>query len=142
MKGTGEGDNSGVEYYGVLEEVLRVEYLGKPIKQRVLFHYDWFDPANPLGTRYSRVNCTYEVNHNRRYAKYDPFIITDVAYQVFYLPYPVGVPQKGNWWAALVNTSRVCPHKSNDGEMKKITIWPIEVWCNYLWSPRNWIIIL
>ena len=28
VKGTGEGDNSGVDYYGVLEEVLRVEYLG------------------------------------------------------------------------------------------------------------------
>ena len=63
------------------------------------------------------VNRTYEVNHNCRYAKYDPFIIADVTCQVFYLPYPVGVPQKANWWAALVNKSRVCPHKSNDGEM-------------------------
>jgi len=57
------------------------------------------------------------VNHTRRYAKYDPFIIADVVYQVFYLPYPVGVPQKGNWWTALVNKSRLCPHTSNDGEM-------------------------
>jgi len=32
VKGTVEGDNSGVDYYGVLEEVLRVEYLGEPIK--------------------------------------------------------------------------------------------------------------
>ena len=63
------------------------------------------------------MNRTYEVNYTRRYAKYDPFIIADVAYQVFYLPYPVGVPQKGNWWATLLNKSRVCPQKSNDGEV-------------------------
>ena len=86
MKGAEEGHNSGVEYHGVLEEVLRVEYLGEPIKRCVLFLCDWFDPSNPRGTRYSRVNRTYEVNHTRRYAKYDPFIIADVAYQVFYLP--------------------------------------------------------
>jgi len=117
VKGTGDGDNSGVEYHGVLEEVLRVEYLGEPIKRCVLFRCDWFDPSNPRGTRYSRVNRTYEVNHTRRYAKYDPFIIADVAYQVFYLPYPVGVPHKGNWWAAMLNKSRTCPQPPNDGEV-------------------------
>jgi len=117
VKGTGEGDNNGVEYYGVLEEVLRVEYLGELIKRRVLFHCDWFDPANPRGKRYSRLNCTYEVNHLRQYAKYDPFIITDVAYQVFYIPYLTGVPHKADWWVALANKSRVYSHKPNDREM-------------------------
>jgi len=117
VKGTGEGDNIGVDYYRVLEEVLRVEYLGKPIKRCVLFRCDWFDDANPRGTRYSRLNCTYEINHLLRYAKYDPFIIADVAYQVFYIPYPTGVPLKANWCAVLVNKSQVCPHKPIDGEM-------------------------
>ena len=32
VKGTGEGNNNGIDYYEVLEEVLRVEYLGEPIK--------------------------------------------------------------------------------------------------------------
>jgi len=68
VKGTGEGDNSGVDYYGVLEEVLRVEYLGEPIKRCVLFRCNWFDPVNPRGMWYSRLNCTYEVNHSHRYA--------------------------------------------------------------------------
>jgi len=36
---------------------------------------------------------------------------------VFYIPYPTDVPQKANWWAALVNKSQVCPHKPNDGKM-------------------------
>jgi len=52
VKGTREGDNSGVDYYGVLEEVLRVEYLGEPIKRYVLFLCDWFNPANARGMRY------------------------------------------------------------------------------------------
>ena len=96
---------------------MRVEYLGKPIKRCVLFRCDWFDDANPRGTRYSRLNCTYEDNYDRRYVKYDLFIIADVAFQVFYISYPTDVPQKAHWWDALVNNSRVCPHKPNDGEM-------------------------
>ena len=32
VNGTSEGDGSGVDYYGVLEEVLQLEYLGEPIK--------------------------------------------------------------------------------------------------------------
>jgi len=82
-------------------------HLGEPIKRWVLFRCNWFDPTNPRGTQYSRLNCTYEVNHSHRYAKYDPFIIVDVAFQVFYIPYLTGVPQKTHWWAALVNKSQV-----------------------------------
>ena len=33
VKGTRKGDTSGVDYYGVLEEVLRVEYLSELIKR-------------------------------------------------------------------------------------------------------------
>jgi len=32
VKGTMEGDSSGVDYYGVLEELLKVRYLSEPIK--------------------------------------------------------------------------------------------------------------
>ena len=31
------------------------------------------------------LKCAYEMNHQCKYAKYDPFIITDVVYQVFYI---------------------------------------------------------
>ena len=63
------------------------------------------------------MNYTYEVNHSRQYTKYDPFIIADVAFQVFYIPYPTGDHKKTHWWIALVNKSRFCPHKLNDGQM-------------------------
>ena len=38
-------------------------------------------------------------------------------FQFVYIPYPTGVHQKAHWWATLVNKSRVCPHKPNDGEL-------------------------
>jgi len=69
VKGTTSGDSSGVDYYGVLEEVLRVEYPGEPIKQCLLFRCDCFDPSHP--------------RHHRKYTKYEPFMLTDVVHQVF-----------------------------------------------------------
>ena len=37
VKGISEGNASGVDYYGVLEEVLQLEYLGEPMKRCLLF---------------------------------------------------------------------------------------------------------
>ena len=87
VKGTTLGAVDGVDYYGVLKEVLRVEYPGEPIKRCVLFRCDWFDPSHPRGTRYSKMNCTFEVNHQRRYRKYEPFVHADaVSYTHLTLP--------------------------------------------------------
>jgi len=106
VKGTSKGDGSGVDYYGVFEEVLQLEYIGELIKRCLLFRCEWYDASNPQGTRYSKLNCTYEINIQCKYDKYDPFIIGDVAYQVLYIPYPHDVPHKANWWAALTNKPR------------------------------------
>ena len=114
VKGTSDGSGSGVDYYGVLEEVIQLEYLGEPRKRCLLFRCEWYDPSNPRGTRYSKLNCTYEINIQRKYAKYDPFIIGDVAYQVFYIPYPRDIPHKANWFAALLNKPRQCPNMQGD----------------------------
>jgi len=80
VKGTSEGDGGWVDYYGMLKEVLQLEYLGEPIKRCLLFRYEWYDPSNDRGRRYSKLNCTYEINIQCKYAKYDTFIIADVAY--------------------------------------------------------------
>ena len=49
VKGTTSGVSRGIDYYGVLEEVIRVEYPGEPIKRCLLSRCDWFDPLNPQG---------------------------------------------------------------------------------------------
>jgi len=95
MKGITVPDSSKFDYYGVLEEILKVEYLGEPIKHCVLFCCDWFDPSNLRGTPYSKTNYTYAVNHQCRYGKYEPFVLADVVYQVCYIPYPSGDPNMG-----------------------------------------------
>jgi len=60
------------------------------------------------------LNCIYEINIQCKYVKYDPFIIGDVAYQVFYIPYPHDVPYKENWWTTLINKARHCPNMQGD----------------------------
>jgi len=47
VKSTTAADSGRVDFYGVLEEVIKVECLGEPIKRCVLFRCDWFDPLKP-----------------------------------------------------------------------------------------------
>ena len=107
MKGSGEGgfeDN----YYGILQEVIGVEYLGEPLKQCTLFRCNWFDNT-PRGTRSPKLYPFIEVNATRRYKKYDPFIFAASAIQVVW--YPNGIRDKGNSWVVVPNKSR---HKVNN----------------------------
>ena len=94
VKGTMAGDLGGLDYYEVLKEALKVEYLGEPIKHHILFHRDWFDPLKLPGMRYYKINCTYKINLQHKYAKYNLFILVDVVYQVFYNPIPIGCSQQ------------------------------------------------
>ena len=47
----GDGNLDGVDYYGVLKEVLEMEYSGWPTKKIILFRFKWFDPTPKRGTR-------------------------------------------------------------------------------------------
>ena len=73
LKGTSERDGSVVDYYGVVEEVPQLEYPGEPIKQCLLFQCEWYDPSTLQAIRYSKLNCTYEINSQCKYGKYEPF---------------------------------------------------------------------
>ena len=57
-----------------------------------------------------------EINHQYRYTKYDPFILIDVVYQAFDIPYPSDVPNKSSWWVALTNKPIVCTYMYREGE--------------------------
>jgi hypothetical protein len=41
----GENENSGVDYYGVLKEVIEVQFPSHSVLFVVLFKCDWFDPT-------------------------------------------------------------------------------------------------
>jgi hypothetical protein len=78
MKG-GEYDSNSVDYYGVLKEVLEVQYPGHPIMSVVLFKCNWFDPIPNRGTRVHPQYKLVDVNSRRCHSKFDPFVLAQQA---------------------------------------------------------------
>lgn len=104
-----KGDDEGVEenyYYGIVKEILQVEYLGEPTKQLVLFNCEWFDIVANNGMKIQHQYGIVEVHRRRRYSKYDPFIIATNAIQVYYVPYPEKLKEKVDWWVAIKTKPR------------------------------------
>ena len=100
VKGT-----DGREYYGILLDVLELHYVGdiRPYKT-ILFKCDWFDCINGVV-----IHDTYklvDVNHTKRYPKYDPFVLASQVTQVCYTPYPMKDNSKKDWWAVLKMKAR------------------------------------
>ncbi|KAK6789493.1 hypothetical protein RDI58_013293 [Solanum bulbocastanum] len=97
----GDVDDTGqtIEYYGVIQEIIEVRYLGWPKKKIVLFRCEWFDPSH-IGTKMDHQHNIIEVNHTRKYRSYDPFIIAQNAKQVYYASYPLR-RDKADWWVVI-----------------------------------------
>ena len=77
----------GVEYYGFLQEVMEVTYVGaKACYKTILFKCDWFDSGK--GTNIHKQYKLVEINHTRKYPKYDPFVLAVQVQQVYFTPYP------------------------------------------------------
>lgn len=84
----GEGNQDGEnDYYGVIKEILELSYSGWPYKKIILFRCKWFDPTPRRGTNVHSQYNIIEVNKNREYDRYDPFIIAERVRQVYYAPY-------------------------------------------------------
>nr|GMD52480.1 uncharacterized protein LOC109179592 [Ipomoea batatas] len=108
--GTKETMNSGVcikgtnysiyesDYYGQLVEVVQIEYPGLPVKRTILFKCEWFDPTN-VGMKVHSQYKLVEVNHKRRFNRYEPFVLAVQACQVYYCTYPSLCRDKLDWWA-------------------------------------------
>jgi len=105
VTGTGEGEFEN-EYYGILREVSEIEYPGEPLKKCVLFNCDWFDPTPNRGMRVNKSYGIVEIRHDRRYNKYDPFILAYVATQVYYMSYPQKTRDKLPWWVVIKSKPR------------------------------------
>ncbi|KAM3235134.1 hypothetical protein P3L10_015170 [Capsicum annuum] len=71
------------DYYGRIKEIIQVEYCEAPLKQTVLFKCEWFDPTIDVGVKKHDRYKLVEINHRRRYKKYEPFILAMQATQVF-----------------------------------------------------------
>ena len=71
----------------MVNKVLELEYPNEPLKRVVLFACKWYDPTHPGGTCKHNHYKIIEINHTKRYKKFDPFIIAQNVRQVYYLPY-------------------------------------------------------
>ena len=105
VTGIGEGEFEN-EYYGILREIIELEYPGVPLKKCVLFNCDWFDPTLNHGMRVNRCYGIVEIRHDRQYRKYDPFILAYVAPQVYYMSYPQKTRDKLPWWIVIKTKPR------------------------------------
>ena len=63
-----------------------------------MFKCEWFDPTLNIGTRVHPKYNIVEVNHQRRFNKYEPFVLAQQATQVYYSPYPSLRCDRADWW--------------------------------------------
>lgn len=93
------------DFYGILKEIIEVEFPGVVKLKCVLFKCDWFDPTVNRGVRYSKFGVV-DINASRRYNKFEPYILASQADQVCFVPYPK-IRQSGiSWLAAIKVTPR------------------------------------
>ncbi|XP_050211984.1 uncharacterized protein LOC126662140 [Mercurialis annua] len=98
VKGTQYVDSEN-EFYGILTDIIELEYPALPMKTTVLFKCEWFDPVHNSGTISNKKYNMVDINNRKRYNKYEPFILAEQADQFHYLPYPNKRRDKLNWWA-------------------------------------------
>ncbi|XP_045824924.1 uncharacterized protein LOC123917287 [Trifolium pratense] len=96
MKGVIENGTS--DLYGVIENIFEISY--SCTKAVVLFYCNWFDPSS-RGTKYNSKTNIVDINMNRRYQLYDPFVMAHKVRQVYYVPYPSTKADKQGWCAAI-----------------------------------------
>ena len=93
------------DFYGILTEIIEVEFPGILKLKCVLFKCEWFDPVVNRGVRSNKFGVV-DVNGGRRYNKFEPFILASQADQVSFLPYPRMRDSGINWLAVIKVTPR------------------------------------
>ncbi|GKB70504.1 hypothetical protein Tco_0931916, partial [Tanacetum coccineum] len=81
----GEYGEDIIDYYGILQEVLEVEYLGEN-KRVLVFKCDWFKVGDKKGLQVDRESAAISINMSRKWFKDQPYILASQAKQVFYVP--------------------------------------------------------
>ncbi|KAK6791383.1 hypothetical protein RDI58_010464 [Solanum bulbocastanum] len=120
IQGDVDGTGQTIEYYGVIQEIIEVRYLGWPKKKIVLFWCEWFDPSH----RATKVDHQYniiEVKHTRKYRSYDPFIIAQNAKQVYYASYPLRIDKADRWIVIKSSISSAPERISHDTHLFTIS---------------------
>lgn len=76
-----------LDYYGVIEDIVKITWEGSMELELCLFDCTWFDPT-PAGIRQTENLGLVEINHASKLSCFDPFILASQVCQVYYLSYP------------------------------------------------------
>ncbi|XP_043807669.1 uncharacterized protein LOC110606087 [Manihot esculenta] len=91
------------DYYGLLNEVLELEYFGEKNKI-IIFKCEWFDTNR--GVRVHPQHGLVEINVKLRLASSDPFILAQQAHQDCYIKYPKINKVRVDWCAVFKTKAR------------------------------------
>lgn len=86
-----------VDYYGILEEVIELEYYGAGNKV-ILFRCHWYDISDRGIKVYPRFGLV-EINSKRKLSTNDSFILASQAQQVYYTHFPSRNRERRDWMA-------------------------------------------
>ncbi|KAL0404142.1 UNVERIFIED_CONTAM: hypothetical protein Sradi_2055000 [Sesamum radiatum] len=92
------------DFYGILEEIIELDYPLNNDLHVVIFKCRWVDPTRGL-----KVHPHYhlvDVNFKRVYQKDEPFILAQQAVQVYYTEYPSTKRDKIDWMAVCKTKAR------------------------------------
>lgn len=103
VKGVTEGGED--DFYGIIQRIFELEYHGLSNKIAI-FYCEWFDPTRNRGTRVHPHYNIVDIKMNRRYGRYDPFILAEKARQVYYVPYPETCKDLRGWSAVITTKPR------------------------------------
>ena len=90
-------DDNPIEYFGIIEDILKISWEGPMELDLVLFKCRWFDPTSN-GVRRRPELGLVEVKHSARLSNFDPFVLASQVTQVYYLPYACQSPSLLPWW--------------------------------------------
>ncbi|XP_048622962.1 uncharacterized protein LOC125592025 [Brassica napus] len=102
------------DYYGLIEEIIMVEYFGSVGLKAMVFKCKWFDTTEGRGIRKHKSGII-DVSPRWQYEKYDPFILSGNCDQVCFIPYPrVRHTSANDWWACTKVMPRGVRETSED----------------------------
>ncbi|KAL4578884.1 hypothetical protein LXL04_015015 [Taraxacum kok-saghyz] len=102
VRGTTYNDEES-DYFGLLDEVLEVDYLGSERCIVVLFKCTWFDNAHGVKVHQNKL---IDIKPKSRLQTNDPFVLASQVEQVYYTPYPAVTRDTKDWWAVIKTKPR------------------------------------
>ncbi|RID79698.1 hypothetical protein BRARA_A02413, partial [Brassica rapa] len=109
----------GMYYYGLIQEIMMVEYHGDVGLKVMVFKCSWFDTTENRGMRIHPFGLV-DVSLRRQYAKYDPFVLLGNCDQACFIPYPrIRRQSVDDWWAC----AKIFPRGIRETSEIALTAW-------------------